>query len=182
MCGFIHFFGKKWRLLDNSIEKRPNYGFHLDMRCLALACANCNIRCLNCHNHDISQALPTEVIHYTLSPKQVVKLALKHRIPGIAYTYTEPLTWIEYVADIATLAHEHGLWNILVSAGYVNQEPLRELAPLIDAANIDLKSFSDDIYRRVNGGSLQPVLDVFREYLTFFLSRIIEFLRSRAAE
>jgi pyruvate formate lyase activating enzyme len=111
-----------------------------------------------------------------------VKLALKHRIPGIAYTYTEPLTWIEYVADIATLAHEHGLWNILVSAGYVNQEPLRELAPLIDAANIDLKSFSDDIYRRVNGGSLQPVLDVFREYLTFFLSRIIEFLRSGAAE
>ena len=152
-------YGKPCALADDPIEKKPIYGFHPDTRCLSLACTGCNFRCLNCQNHDISQALPAEVPHYSLSPQQIVKMALKHRIPGIAYTYTEPLTWIEYVADIATLAHERGLWNILVSAGYVNKEPLRDLAPLIDAANIDLKSFSDDIYRRVSGGSLQPVLD-----------------------
>ena len=114
-------YGKPCALADDPIEKKPIYGFHPDTRCLSLACTGCNFRCLNCQNHDISQALPAEVPHYTLSPKQVVKLALKYRIPGIAYTYTEPLTWIEYVADIATLAHERGLWNILVSAGYVNQ-------------------------------------------------------------
>lgn len=152
-------YGKPCALADDPIEKKPLYGFHPGTRCLSLACTGCNFRCLNCQNHDISQALPAEVSHYSLTPQQVVELALQHHIPGIAYTYTEPLTWIEYMMDIATLAHEQGLWNILVSAGYVNPEPLRDLAPLIDAANIDLKSFSDDIYRRVSGGGLQPVLD-----------------------
>ena len=97
--------------------------------------------------------------HYDLTPEQVVALCLEHRSPGIAYTYTEPLTYIEYVTDIAQMAHDKGLWNILVTAGYVCQEPLAHLLPHLDAANIDLKSFSDDIYQRVCGGHLQPVLD-----------------------
>ena len=155
-------YGKPCSLADDPIEKKPLNRFHPGTRCLSLACTGCNFRCLNCQNYEISQALPTEVSHYSLSPQQMVGLALQHQIPGIAYTYTEPLTWIEYVADIAALAHEHGLWNILVSAGYINQEPMRDLAPLIDAANIDLKSFSDDIYRRVSGGHLQPVLDTLQ--------------------
>ena len=89
----------------------------------------------------------------------MVSLCLKHHSPGIAYTYTEPLTYIEYITDTARLAHEAGLWNILVTAGYVCQEPLADLLPYLDAANIDLKSFSDDIYKRVSGGRLQSVLD-----------------------
>ena len=84
---------------------------------------------------------------------------MEHHSPGIAYTYTEPLTYLEYITDIARLAHEAGLWNILVTAGYVCQEPLKDLLPYLDAANIDLKSFSDDIYMKVSGGHLQPVLD-----------------------
>ena len=92
-------------------------------------------------------------------PEEVVALCVKHRCPGIAYTYTEPLTYIEYIIDTARLAHEKGLWNILVTAGYVNPEPLADLLPYLDAANIDLKSFSDEIYREVSGGRLQPVLD-----------------------
>jgi pyruvate formate lyase activating enzyme len=92
-------------------------------------------------------------------PRQIVELCIEHHCPGIAYTYTEPLTYIEYVVDTARLAHEAGLWNILVTAGYVCQEPLADLLPYLDAANVDLKSFSDDIYRRVSGGHLQPVLD-----------------------
>ena len=89
----------------------------------------------------------------------MVGLCAKYHCPGIAYTYTEPLTYIEYVTDIARLAHEKGLWNILVTAGYVNQEPLADLLPYLDAANIDLKSFSDDIYQRISGGRLSVVLN-----------------------
>ena len=92
-------------------------------------------------------------------PRQIVELCMEHHSPGIAYTYTEPLTYLEYISDIARLAHEAGLWNILVTAGYVCQEPLKDLLPYLDAANIDLKSFSDDIYMKVSGGHLQPVLD-----------------------
>ena len=95
---------------------------------------------------------------YELQPEALIALCQEHHCPGIAYTYTEPLTYIEYVTDAARLAHEAGLWNILVTAGYVNQEPLADLLPYLDAANIDLKSFSDDIYQQVSGGHLEPVL------------------------
>lgn len=146
-------------LAIDPIEKKPLYHFHPGTQCLSIACTGCNFRCLNCQNHEISQVAPNEVGHYNLSPQEVVGLCLEHHCPGIAYTYTEPLTYIEYVADTARLAHDKGLWNILVTAGYVCQEPLSDLLPFIDAANIDLKSFSDDIYQRVSGGHLSVVLD-----------------------
>ena len=152
-------YAKPCSLAIDPIEKKPLYHFHPGTTCLSLACTGCNFRCLNCQNHDISQAAPDEVDYYELTPEQIVSLCLKHHCPGIAYTYTEPLTYIEYVTDTARLAHEKGLWNILVTAGYVCQEPLAELLPYLDAANIDLKSFSDDIYQHVSGGHLQPVLD-----------------------
>lgn len=146
-------------LAIDPIEKKPLYHFHPGTQCLSIACTGCNFRCLNCQNHEISQVTPNEVGHYNLSPQEVVGLCLEHHCPGIAYTYTEPLTYIEYVADTARLAHDKGLWNILITAGYVCQEPLADLLPFIDAANIDLKSFSDDIYQRVSGGHLSVVLD-----------------------
>ena len=152
-------YGKPCALAIDPIEKKPLYHFHPGTTCLSLACTGCNFRCLNCQNHDISQASPADVNHYELMPEEVVALCVKHRCPGIAYTYTEPLTYIEYIIDTARLAHEKGLWNILVTAGYVNPEPLADLLPYLDAANIDLKSFSDEIYREVSGGRLQPVLD-----------------------
>ena len=152
-------YGKPCALAIDPIEKKPLYHFHSGTTCLSLACTGCNFRCLNCQNHDISQASPADVNHYELMPEEVVALCVKHRCPGIAYTYTEPLTYIEYIIDTARLAHEKGLWNILVTAGYVNPEPLADLLPYLDAANIDLKSFSDEIYREVSGGRLQPVLD-----------------------
>ena len=142
-------YGKPCSLAIDPIEKKPLYHFHPGTTCLSLACTGCNFRCLNCQNHDISQ----------VSPEEVVALCLKHHCPGIAYTYTEPLTYLEYIIDCARVAHEAGLWNILVTAGYVCQEPLADLLPYLDAANVDLKSFSDDIYHKVSGGHLQPVLD-----------------------
>ena len=152
-------YGKPCSLAIDPIEKKPLYHFHPGTTCLSLACTGCNFRCLNCQNHDISQAAPADINYYELSPEDVVALCLKHHCPGIAYTYTEPLTYLEYIIDCARLAHEAGLWNILVTAGYVCQEPLADLLPHLDAANIDLKSFSDEIYNKVSSGHLQPVLD-----------------------
>jgi len=152
-------YGRPCALAIDPVEKKPLYHFHPGTMCLSMACTGCNFRCLNCQNHDISQVSPTDIDHYELTPSEMVSLCLKHHSPGIAYTYTEPLTYLEYITDTARLAHEAGLWNILVTAGYVCQEPLKDLLPYLDAANVDLKSFSDDIYMRVSGGHLQPVLD-----------------------
>ena len=152
-------YARPCSLAIDPIEKKPLYHFHPGTTCLSIACTGCNFRCLNCQNHEISQVAPTAVEYYELTPKDVVNLCLKHHCPGIAYTYTEPLTYMEYVIDTARLAHEKGLWNILVTAGYVCQEPLADLLPFLDAANIDLKSFSDEIYQRVSAGHLSPVLD-----------------------
>ena len=152
-------YAKPCALAVDPIEKKPLYHFHPGTTCLSLACTGCNFHCLNCQNHDISQVSPEVADYYKLSPEAVVALCKKQNCPGIAYTYTEPLTYIEYISDTARLAHEAGLWNILVTAGYVCQEPLSDFLPYLDAANIDLKSFSDDIYRKVSGGHLQPVLD-----------------------
>ena len=152
-------YGRPCALAIDPVEKKPLYHFHPGTTCLSLACTGCNFRCLNCQNHDISQVAPNAVNHYNLSPEDVVALCLKHKCPSIAYTYTEPLTYIEYIIDTAQLAHKAGQWNILVTAGYVCKEPLADLLPYLDAANIDLKSFSDDIYMKVSGGHLQPVLD-----------------------
>ena len=155
-------YAKPCSLAIDPIEKKPLYHFHPGTTCLSIACTGCNFRCLNCQNHEISQVSPQDVNYYTLQPDEVVSLCLKHHCPGIAYTYTEPLTYLEYITDIARKAHEAGLWNILVTAGYVCQEPLSYLLPYLDAANVDLKSFSDEIYQRVSGGHLQPVLDTIR--------------------
>ena len=146
-------------LAIDPVEKKPLYHFHPGTQCLSIACTGCNFRCLNCQNHEISQAAPHEVRSTTLTPDEVVSLCEEHCCPGIAYTYTEPLTYLEYVSDMARLAHERGLWNILVTAGYVCREPLGDLLPFLDASNIDIKAFSDEHYKKVCVGRLQPVLD-----------------------
>ena len=152
-------YSRPCSLAIDPVEKKPLYHFHPGTTCLSIACTGCNFRCQNCQNHEISQVAPDDVGHYDLSPEDVVRLCQEHHCPGIAYTYTEPLTYMEYVTDTARLAHENGLWNILVTAGYVCQQPLADLLPYLDAANIDLKSFRDEIYRKVSGGRLSVVLD-----------------------
>jgi len=151
-------YGHPCAVAIDPVEKKPLYHFHPGTRCLSIACTGCNLHCPNCQNHDISQVAPEQSSCYSLSPEQVVALCRKHHCPGIAYTYTEPLTYIEYVKDTARLAHAQGLWNMLVTAGYVCGEPLADLLPYIDAANVDLKSFSEDVYRQFNGGRLSTVL------------------------
>lgn len=151
-------YGRPCAIADDPIEKKPLAEWHSGTRCLSIACTGCNLRCPNCQNFDISQVSPQDVPSYDCTPEEIVGLALNHHLPTIAYTYTEPLTWYEYVYDTARLAQEKGLYNVLVSAGYIQEAPLRALAPLLDAANIDLKSFSDETYRKFNKASLEPVL------------------------
>lgn len=155
-------YGRPCALAIDPVEKKPLYQFHSGTKCLSVACTGCNLSCWNCQNHEISQAAPDEVDSYHISPQQLVDICKNERCPGIAFTYTEPLTYIEYVTDTARLAHEQGLWNILVTAGFVEKEPLNDLLPFIDAANIDLKSFSDEIYKKVNGGKLDVVLNTIQ--------------------
>jgi pyruvate formate lyase activating enzyme len=155
-------YGRPCALAIDPIEKKPLAWFHPGSECLSIACTGCNLRCKNCQNHDISQVAPNEVPSQELSPQGVVELARHYHQNQIAYTYTEPLTWIEYMRDTARLAHEAGMRNILVSAGYVCQQPLADLLPYLDAANIDLKSFSDTIYNKVSEVKLQPILDTLK--------------------
>ena len=152
-------YGRPCALAIDPVEKKPLYHFLPGTQCLSLSCTGCNLSCRWCQNSDISQVAPEEADSYRLSPEEVVDLCLQRGLPSIAYTYTEPLTWWEYLSDIAVLAREKGLKNILVSAGFVEKEPLRELLPLLDAANIDIKALDDGFYHRYCGAALAPVLE-----------------------
>ena len=138
------------------IEKKPLYHFHPSRQILSLGTKGCNFKCPFCQNWHISQR-PDGHSNY-LSPEEAVKTAVKERSFGIAYTYSEPMIWAEYVMDTGRLAHEHGLKNVLVTNGFTSPEPLEELIPFIDAANIDVKAFDPEFYTKLCKGSLDPVL------------------------
>lgn len=155
-------YGNPCSLHVDPIEKKPLFHFLPRSRILSLATTGCNFRCLNCQNWEISQKRPEEVRSTTLFPDEVVAEAVRLGIPSIAYTYSEPVTFYEYMLDTATAAREGGLKNVMVSNGYINREPLRRLCRVLDAANINLKSFDDKVYRSLNGGTLAPVLETFK--------------------
>ena len=152
-------YGAPCALAVDPVEKKPLNQFLPGTYCLSLSCTGCNLSCRWCQNSDISQATPEEADHYVLPPEALVDLCLQRSLPSIAYTYTEPLTWWEYMYDTAVLAHQKGLKNILVSAGYAEKEPMQALLPYLDAANIDIKAMDDAFYRKYCGASLAPVLE-----------------------
>jgi pyruvate formate lyase activating enzyme len=159
-------YGNPCALHIDPIEKKPLFHFLPSSTAFSIATAGCNLACLNCQNWTISQVSPEDTRNYDLMPEKVVEGALEYKTASIAYTYSEPITAYEYVFDTATLAREAGIKNVLVSAGYIHPEPLRNLCPVIDAANIDLKSMDDAIYLKLNAGKLEPVLNglkIFRE-------------------
>jgi len=141
------------------IEKKPLYHYLPDSNAFSIATAGCNLACLNCQNWTISQSSPEETENYDLMPHRVIEQARKYDCRSIAYTYSEPITWYEYLFDTGKLAREAGIKNVLVSAGYINRDPLLNLCKVIDAANIDLKSMDDSIYLKLNAGKLEPVLN-----------------------
>ena len=152
-------YGNPCALAVDPVEKKPLNTFMSGSFCLSLSCTGCNLSCRWCQNSSISQTAPEDAESIPLSPEEAVRICLERGLPSMAYTYTEPFTWWEYMYDMAVLSHEKGLKNILVSAGYVSEEPLREILPFIDAANIDIKAMDDSFYRKYCGASLEPVLD-----------------------
>ena len=152
-------YGAPCALAVDPVEKKPLNNFLPGTWCLSLSCTGCNLSCRWCQNSDISQVAPEGVDCTALRAEEAVDLCVRRGLPSMAYTYTEPFTWWEYMYDMAVLAHERGLKNILVSAGFVEKEPLQELLPYLDAANIDIKAFDDAFYRSWCGARLAPVLE-----------------------
>ncbi len=157
-------YGNPCAVNTDPIEKKPLFHFKPRIKAFSLATTGCNFRCLNCQNWEISQAKPDEVTPYMreLFPADVITAAQKSEVQAIAYTYSEPITFFEYMIDIARLAREAGLYNLWVSNAYINQKPLLALCKVLDAATLNIKSFDDGIYRKLNGGRLEPVLNTFK--------------------
>lgn len=155
-------YGNPCAVHVDPIEKKPLFHFLPETLAFSIATAGCNLACLNCQNWEISQSSPKETRNYDLFPDQVVKKAKEYQCQSIAYTYSDPVAFYEYTYDTSKLAREEGLKNVLISAGYINEEPLRELCKYADAANIDLKSFSNEIYEMLNAGTLEPILNTLK--------------------
>jgi len=170
------------------IEKKPLFHFYPGSDSYSIATAGCNFRCLHCQNFDISQQPkgkvpslrerggdPEVLCHWlrdlgrrvageTVRPVEIVAAAIAAGCQSISYTYTEPTIFFELALETARLAASCGLANVFVTNGYIAAEPLREIAPVLHAANIDLKSFDDRAHRRMTGARLQPVLDSIQRY------------------
>ena len=154
-------YGRAVAQAVDPIEKKPLFHFYPGSKIFSIATVGCNFRCLNCQNYDISQ-MPREhgsIIGESLLPEEIVEKAKRYGCRSIAYTYTEPTVFFEYAYETAKLASKEGIKNVFVTNGYITEEALRELAPYLDAANIDLKGFSEEFYRKVCGARLEPVLE-----------------------
>jgi pyruvate formate lyase activating enzyme len=156
-------YGNPCSVNTDPIEKKPLFHFKPHIKAFSLATTGCNFRCLNCQNWEISQVKPHEVPYtFDLFPADVIDAARKTQAQSIAYTYSEPTTFFEYMIDTARLARKAGLYNLWVSNAYINTRPLLALCRVLDAATLNIKSFDDKIYRKLNGGRLGPVLNTFK--------------------
>lgn len=157
-------YGKAVACNIDPIEKKPFFHFLPGSHSLSIATVGCNFKCANCQNYDISQMpqLTGQIEGEKLSPQEIVKIALKNQLPSISYTYTEPAIFSEYALDTMKIAKKKGLKNAWVSNGFWSKELFDLISPYLDAANIDLKGFSDNFYIKYCGGRLQPVLDTLK--------------------
>ncbi len=147
------------------VEKKPLYHFFPGKNILSVGSIGCNLKCNFCQNSSISQVEKGKGVRVTVyKPETIVKYALKARNNiGVAYTYNEPVVWFEFMEETSEKIRKEGMKNVMVSNGYINPEPLKDLLPLTDAFNIDLKAFSDTFYRKQAKASLQPVLNTLRQ-------------------
>lgn len=154
-------YGKAIAVAIDPIEKKPLNHFLPGTTAYSFATVGCNLRCLWCQNWAISQASkPNRPIYgEDISPAEHVRRALVAKCPSIAYTYTEPIIFVEYALDTMKLAREAGLKNIWKTAGYATKETLDAIIPYLDAVNVDLKGTDDEVYKEYCGGTAQPVLD-----------------------
>jgi pyruvate formate lyase activating enzyme len=141
------------------IEKKPLFHFHPGTYAFSLATAGCNLNCKFCQNWEISQVRPDELRSLYLPPEKISALARSNDCFSIAYTYSEPTIFFEYMEDIAVAAKKDNVKSVVVTAGYISQEPLNRLCQIVDAIKVDLKSFYQDYYSEIVHGEVKPVLD-----------------------
>ena len=157
-------YGNPCAVNIDPIEKKPLNHFLPGSKAFSIGTAGCNLACMNCQNWTISQVSPKETRNYDLMPDNLIAQTIVAKCQSIAYTYSEPISFYEYTLDSAKLARQQGIKNVLVTAGYINDEPLRNWCKYIDAARVDLKSFSNDIYLKLSAGALQPVLNTLKTF------------------
>lgn len=147
-------YGETTSIALDPIEKKPLYHFHPGAQILSIACNSCNMRCPFCQNWEISQGrTDTQYV----APEILVRMLKDHNSLGVAYTYTEPLMWFEYLLDAGRAVREAGGKNVLVTNGLINEAPLADILPLIDAMNVDLKTMDPDVYEKTLKGDLAAV-------------------------
>lgn len=155
-------YGKACAVHIDPIEKKPLFHFLPGTPIFSIATAGCNFRCKFCQNWQISQSRPDETYNYDLSPHEVVDQTLKNNCPSIAYTYTEPSIFYEYMFDTAKIAKIKGIKNMYHSNGSLNPKPVEEISLYLDGANIDLKAFTQEFYSEICAGYLETVLDTLK--------------------
>ncbi len=155
-------YGKACSAQVDPIEKKPFFHFLPASLALSIAAAGCNVNCKFCQNWEISQVRPEQIRHFDFPPRAVAQAAVQNSCQVIAYTYSEPVVFFEYMIDTSKVARAQNIKNVVVTGGYINPEPLQELLQVVDAIKIDLKAFTQDFYTRYVRGELQPVLDAIK--------------------
>jgi pyruvate formate lyase activating enzyme len=152
-------YGRSSGFCIDPIEKKPLNQFYPGSSILSFGTAGCNLACKFCQNWDISKSRDMDRLADQASPSAIAKAALAAGCKSVAFTYNDPVIFAEYAMDIADACHAHGVQTVAVTAGYIHEAPRREFFAKMDAANVDLKGFTDDFYYRLCGARLQPVLD-----------------------
>jgi pyruvate formate lyase activating enzyme len=152
-------YGQPCTLNIDPIEKKPLFHFYPGTTAFSTATVGCNINCKFCQNWEISQTRPGQSRHYDLTPEEFVRACLRYKAPTIAYTYSEPVIFTEYMYDISLEAKKHGINNVMITNGYIQEQPMRDLTGVLDAVKIDLKSMREKYYKDICEGELKPVLD-----------------------
>jgi len=152
-------YGRSSGFCVDPIEKKPLNHFLPGTPVLSFGTAGCNLTCRFCQNWDISKSREVDTLADAASPDVIAEAAVRYGCRSVAFTYNDPVIFLEYAVDVAAACHQRGIRSVAVTAGYVEPEPRRAFFAAMDAANVDLKGFTEEYYHRVCGGHLQPVLD-----------------------
>jgi pyruvate formate lyase activating enzyme len=152
-------YGQLTALAVDPIEKKPLNHFYPGSLAFSISCVSCSFKCPWCQNWELSQSKPGDVPTQYVEPKDVVSMAKRNSCTSIAYTYNEPIISLDYFEETSKVARSEGVKNVLVTNGYITLDALGEVVSLIDAANVDWKSFSEKVYREETQGDLKSVLD-----------------------
>jgi pyruvate formate lyase activating enzyme len=155
-------YGKIGTVHVDPIEKKPFFHVLPSSKAFSIATAGCNLHCLFCQNWELSQSFPDQISSIPMTPEQVVQSAIETGSQSIAFTYNEPVINYEFMLETAKIARSKGIKSVVVSAGYIEAEPLRELLQYVDAYKVDFKAFNEEFYQRLTGGHLADVLETMK--------------------